>query len=233
MRSPSRYRTHARGARLGRPAPRARRPHRPAVLSAALAGLAALALGGCDVGQATLPDRSVDPSASPIIETRPEVCFAIDGLEQELIELRAVRLRPGNRGLLDREFGELDAAWGEVRRLAPEGMDEQLESARRAVVDLWLAVEDFVTAFDPERAVDHVRDEATAFEKAIGRLRERTDCPPPHLESRAPVDASDAPSDASPAAGSSPDPTPDRIYLSGTPAPGSPGPDATRPPRRR
>jgi hypothetical protein len=192
-----------------------RQPIRPAVLAALLAG----AVAACDLGQGPGPTAVIDPSASPIIEARPEVCLAIDGLERELADLRAVRLRPANRDMLDLQYDELSAAWDEVRRLAPEGMEDQLELVRRALVDLWLAVEDFTTSFDPEKAVDHVQREAAAFAKAFTRLRDRTDCPPwvrptPGPETPSPS-GSGAPAPAGPPASG----PPGASTVAGAPAP--------------
>jgi len=154
------------------------RPPRPTRPHLALALVACLLLTGCELAQGPAPRRTIDPSASPIIETEDDFCAALDVLENEHQILREIRLRPGNRRALTDQFDQLDLAWDEVKRLAPRGMGDQIDVMSWAVIELGLAVEDYTTTSRFDEAADHVLRKDIAFDKAIGRLRARTTCLP-------------------------------------------------------
>jgi hypothetical protein len=151
---------------------------RPPLWRSLLALGGCLLIVGCELGQGPAPSPSVDPSASPIIETESEFCVALDELESEHQVLREIKLRPGTRDALDHQFEEVDIAWDELQRVAPRGMRDQLDALSWAVIDLGLAVEDYTTTDHLAAAADHVLRMDIAFDRAIGRLRARTTCPP-------------------------------------------------------
>jgi len=135
-------------------------------------------MAGCQLGQGPTPRPTIDPSASPIIETDAEFCGALDVFDSEHQILREIRLRPGNRRALDDQFEQLDIAWDDVRRAAPRGMTDQLDALDWAVIELGLAVEDYTTTSDFEEAADHVLRKDIALDRSTGRLRARTTCVP-------------------------------------------------------
>ena len=202
---------------------RSDRPSLPRIiaLTAALAGLVLLA--GCDGGPAKTPRPSLDPSASPIIETDADFCEALDVLEAEHVILRQIRLRPQNRNELDDQFEQVQIAWQDMTRVAPRGMKAQLDAMRWAVIDLGIAIEDYTTTDRLAEAADHVLKRDIAFDRVLGRLRARTTCPPwqptpkplhtpsPGPSAAADASASPAPIGAAssvPASPSSPGPSP-------------------------
>lgn len=143
----------------------------------ALAGLLSL-IAGCDIGPARTPRPSVDPSASPIIETDADFCEALDVVEGEHAILRRIRLRPTNRRELDDQFEQLRIAWQDLLPVAPRGMKAQLDALRWAVIDLGIAIEDYATTDKLAEAADHVLKRDIAFHRVLGRLRARTTCAP-------------------------------------------------------
>lgn len=147
----------------------------PVLLSALVTGIL---VAGCEPGGGPGPQRTIDPSASPIIDTEDEFCAALDELESEHERLRQIRLRPGNRQALDDRYDELDLAWDDVRRVAPRGMEVQIRAMDWAVIDLGLAIEDYRTTNRPDDAAAHVLRRDIGFDRAIARLRARTDCAP-------------------------------------------------------
>jgi hypothetical protein len=142
-----------------------------------LIGLIGISIvAGCQ-GGGPAPGRTVDPSASPILDTDAEFCTALDVLEGELANLRTIRLRPGNRRALDDQFEEVDIAVDDVMRHAPDGMAVQLRELDGARIELGLGVEDYTTTNRFEEAADHVYRKELQFDRAIGRVRARTTCP--------------------------------------------------------
>jgi hypothetical protein len=140
-----------------------------------LAGV--LLLAGC-LGGGPAPRATIDPSASPILETDAKFCGYLDVLDGELANLRTIRLRPGNRRLLDDQFDEVVIAVDDVMRDAPDGMQVQLRELEQARIELGLGVEDYTTTNRFEEAADHVYRRELQFDRAIARVRARTDCPP-------------------------------------------------------
>jgi len=161
-----------RGPRGGRRRPGTR------VLAAALA--AALTLVGCGstpapVGPSLPP---VAPSASPDVETAPDRCALLDRVMQSLEDLRLVRLRPANRDILGRIVETVRIDWDDVRGDLPGALAEEVAETSRALVELEIAMLDYLTAPDPARAAEHVLESELGMDRAVLALRTRTACPP-------------------------------------------------------
>jgi hypothetical protein len=144
-----------------------------ALFATALAGLVA----ACDLGPGPSPAPSLDPSASPIITTQSDFCAALDVLHSEHVILRQIRLRPGNRRALDDQYEQVRIAWEDMVGVVPRGLKDQLDALRWAVIDLGIAVEDYTTTSRFDEAAEHVLREDIAFDRTLGRLRDRTTCP--------------------------------------------------------
>jgi len=174
---------------------RPRIPFAPLLVALAFAAFVA----GCDLAGGATPVPTLDPSASPVIQTEPVFCGALDVLESEHQILREIKLRQANRSDLADQFDEVRIAWEEAQLVAPRGMRDQLDAMRWAVIDLGLAIEDYTTSARLEQAADHVLERDIAFDKVIEKLRARTTCAPWAPTPRPVRSASPAPS-ATPAA---------------------------------
>lgn len=173
------------------------------ILAAALA--AALVLAGCGSTPAPAPPSlpPAGPSASPDVETAPDRCSLLDRVMQSLEDLRLVRLRPANRDILGRIVETVRIDWDDVRGDLPSALAEEVAETSRALVELEIAMLDYLTAPDPGRAAEHVLESELAMDRAILALRTRTACPP----FVAAVVASPSP-EPTPTAPPVPDPTP-------------------------
>ena len=151
------------------------RPHHPTApprrLAPAIALLVALVVAGCDAGASRTPGPTVDPSASPVIETDVAFCESLDVMQNEHVLLRRIRLRPGNRRALDDQYEQLRLAWQDMTIVAPRGMDDQLDAMRWAVIELGIAVEDYTTTARFAEAAEHVLRRDIAFDRTLDRLR--------------------------------------------------------------
>lgn len=203
---------------------RPRIPLAPLLLALAMA----LVAGGCDLAGRSTPAPSLDPSASPVIQTEATFCGALDVLESEHQVLREIKLRQTNRSELADQFDEVQIAWEELQRVAPRGMRDQLDAMRWAVIDLGLAIEDYTTSARLDQAADHVLKRDLAFDKAIGRMRARTTCAPwaptprpVHTPPPSPTTAPTRPpvTDRTPVTSPGDAPTPSGPAASVTPAP--------------
>lgn len=153
---------------------RPRIPFAPLLTALAVAAL----VTGCDLAGGATPAPTLDPSASPVIQTDETFCGALDVLESEHQILREIKLRQANRTKLADQFDEVRIAWEELQRVAPRGMRDQLDGMGWAVIHLGLAIEDYATTSRLDEAADHVLRRDLAFDKAIGKVRARTTCAP-------------------------------------------------------
>lgn len=160
---------------------RARRrpsPGRPAAgRTAALLALGLLVIA-CGSSSEAGPVATAEPTSSPLTEAGIDVCGRLNLVEQDLEDLRTIRLRPANRDYLATQVETLRIDFDAARSRFPRELWDVGVTANRALVELEIGMEDYVTTPNPLDAEMHVLESENAFDRAYEALRDAAACPP-------------------------------------------------------